>query len=135
MPTYTYTAQTQANVSPGHVLLEEWSPQYMYCRESLTINVSQTILVGTILEYNAPGYDASQAAGAGTAAAIALEAVTTTALATQDIMCLVRGPAVVKKEALTVVGGAAYNATDITNIEALGIQCFAGVTAPITQDV
>jgi hypothetical protein len=135
MPVYTYTAQTQANVSPGHVLLDEFAPQYAYCREVVTINKSQTIIVGTILELNGAAYDAKQLAGAGTGVGVALEAITTTAGATGTIVAVMRGPAIVKKEALTLVGGAVYEATSITDLEAIGIQCFAGVSAPITQDV
>ena len=85
----------------GDLLKYETDPEF--CRAVLTLKALDVVSIGECLEPNGAWPGTKVLATAGNVHAIALEAKASSA-STQQILALVRGPALVRKEAVTYNG-------------------------------
>lgn len=84
----------------GDVVLAEALTEVEYCREVVTLDTAQTVVIGTLLQDNGDGTWSEWANESdGTVDGIALEA--STASVPETIVALVRGPAVVHDKYLS----------------------------------
>jgi hypothetical protein len=114
----------------GNLLKHEYARDHGFCREVVTVNIgSDTDLsVGSVLgKVTATGKytvsDPTAVDGSEVVAAIVVENKSVTASTDTSVAVLVRGPAIVAKQALVfdVAHDAGQTATAISEIESLGI--------------
>jgi hypothetical protein len=114
----------------GNLLKHEYARDHGFCREVVTVNIgSDTDLsVGSVLgKVTATGKytvsDPKAVDGSEVVAAIVVENKSVTASTDTSVAVLVRGPAIVAKQALVfdVAHDAGQTATAISEIESLGI--------------
>lgn len=100
----------------GDVVLAEALEQFAYCRESVTLDTAQTLIVGDLLKNNGDGTWSKWALEAtdGTVDGIALEY--SAASVPLNILALVRGPAIVSDKYIDV-----DTAATVADLLALGI--------------
>lgn len=107
----------------GNLLKTEYAREHGFCRETVTVNVTggADLSVGSVLAVDAGKY--APKGTADVAAAIVLENKTVADGVDTSVSVLVRGPAIVAKQALVfdVAHNAGQTASAIAEIEALGI--------------
>lgn len=114
----------------GNLVKAETMIEHGFCREAVTVNVASAtdLSVGSVLgKVTATGKyvprDPAGVDGSEVAAAVVIENKSVAATTDTDVAVIVRGPAIVAKDALVfdVAHDAAQTATAISEIEALGV--------------